>query len=165
MTLRSTQPLTEISTRCISGGKGGRCVRLTTLPPSCAVVMKSGNLNFLEISGPLQVCNGTALSIYKRNKECCIIQSVFITQVFSFSYQWILYGGQCHRKVLYMDNSVPEKLWYPPKIPNGNHNQEYFNHLTPNGHYIGRTAQLTSRCCILYIYSKNIRTEYFKHAA
>jgi hypothetical protein len=26
-------------------GKGGRCVRLTTLPPSCAVVMKSENLN------------------------------------------------------------------------------------------------------------------------
>jgi hypothetical protein len=39
------------------GGKGGRCVRLTTLPPSCAVVMKSGNLNFLE---PLQACNGNA---------------------------------------------------------------------------------------------------------
>ena len=27
------------------GGKGGRCGRLTTLPPSCAVVMKRGNLN------------------------------------------------------------------------------------------------------------------------
>ena len=40
-----------------------------------------------------------------------------------------------------------------------------FNHLTPNGHYMGRTAQLTSRCYILYIYSTNIRTEYFKHAA
>jgi len=39
------------------------------------------------------------------------------------------------------------------------------NHLTPNGHYMGRTAQLTSRCCILYIYSTNIRTEYFKHTA
>ena len=26
------------------GGKGGRCVRLTTLPPSCAVVMKSVNV-------------------------------------------------------------------------------------------------------------------------
>jgi len=39
------------------------------------------------------------------------------------------------------------------------------NHLPPNGHYMGRTAQLTSRCCILYIYSTNIRTEYFKHAA
>jgi hypothetical protein len=42
-------------------GKGGRCVRLTTLPPSCAVVMLSGNLNFLEPSGTLQDCNGTAL--------------------------------------------------------------------------------------------------------
>ena len=43
------------------GGKGGQCVRLTTLPPSCAVVMKSGNLNFLEPSGPVQACNGTDL--------------------------------------------------------------------------------------------------------
>jgi len=38
-------------------------VRLTTLPPSCAIVMKSGNLNFLELSGPLQACNGTALPL------------------------------------------------------------------------------------------------------
>jgi len=41
----------------------------------------------------------------------------------------------------------------------------YINHLTPNGHYVGRTAQLTSRCCILCIYSTNTRNEYFKHAA
>ena len=45
-----------------SGSKCGWCVRLTTLPPSCAVVMKSGNLNFLEPSGPLQDCNGTAFT-------------------------------------------------------------------------------------------------------
>ena len=45
------------------GGKGGRCVRLTTLPPSCAVVVKSGNLNFLEPSGPLQACKGTAAAL------------------------------------------------------------------------------------------------------
>ena len=31
------------------------------LPPSCAVVTKSGNLNFMEPSGPVQACNGTAL--------------------------------------------------------------------------------------------------------
>ena len=31
------------------------------LPPSCAVVTKSGNLNFLEPSGPFQACNGTDL--------------------------------------------------------------------------------------------------------
>jgi len=42
----------------ILGGKGGRCVRLTTLPPSRAVVTKSRNLNFLEPSGPVQACNG-----------------------------------------------------------------------------------------------------------
>ena len=41
-------------------GKGGRCVRVITLPPSCAVVTKSGNLNFLEPSGPLQAYNGAA---------------------------------------------------------------------------------------------------------
>jgi len=43
------------------GGKGGRCVRLTTLPQSCAVVLKSGNLNFLEPSGLLHARNGNAL--------------------------------------------------------------------------------------------------------
>ena len=41
MALGSTQPLTEMSTS--------------------AVVMKSGYLNFVEPSGPLQACNGTVL--------------------------------------------------------------------------------------------------------
>ena len=40
-----------------------------------------------------------------------------------------------------------------------------FNPLKPNDAYICRTTPLTSRRCILYIYSTNIRTEYFKHAA
>ena len=38
-----------------------------------------------------------------------------------------------------------------------------FNLLTPNDNYSGRIALLTSKCCILYIYSTNIGTEYFKH--
>ena len=38
------------------------------------------------------------------------------------------------------------------------------NRLTPNDSYMGRTAQLTSKRCILYIYSTNIGIEYFKHA-
>ena len=37
------------------------------------------------------------------------------------------------------------------------------NPLTSNGHYSGRTAPLTSKSCILYIYSTNIGTHYFKH--
>ena len=50
MALGSTQPLSW-------------CVRLTTLPPSCAVVTNSGSLNFLEPSGPVEACNGTALPL------------------------------------------------------------------------------------------------------
>ena len=67
---------------------------MTTLPPSCAVFMKSGKLNFLEPSGPLQA----------------------------------------------------------------------FNPFTLNDLYMSRTAPLTSKRCILYIYSTNVGTEYFKHA-
>jgi len=38
-----------------------------------------------------------------------------------------------------------------------------FNHVTPNDPYSGRTAPLTSKCFILYVYSTNKGTEYFKH--
>ena len=38
------------------------------------------------------------------------------------------------------------------------------NRLTPNDPYMGRTTPLTSKRCILYIYSTNEGTEYFKHA-
>ena len=39
----------------------------------------------------------------------------------------------------------------------------YVNRLTPNDQYMGRTAPLTSKRCILHIYSTNVGTEYFKH--
>jgi predicted membrane protein len=71
--------------------------------------MKSGNLNFLEPSGPVQACNGTALLL------------------------------------LYIYDRIS------------------LNPLTPNDPYRGRTALLTSKRCILYIYSTNIGNEYFKH--
>jgi len=38
-----------------------------------------------------------------------------------------------------------------------------FNPLTPNDHSSDRTAPLTSKHCVLYIYSTNTGTEYFKH--
>jgi len=44
-----------------------------------------------------------------------------------------------------------------PQIP------DIFGPLTPNDHYSGRTAPLTSKRYILYIYSTNTGTEYFKH--
>jgi hypothetical protein len=39
------------------------------------------------------------------------------------------------------------------------------NPLVPSDPYMGRTAQLTSRHCILNTCSTNIHTEYFKRAA
>ena len=56
----STKPLTEMST-----SKGGRCVGLKNLPPSCADVLKSGSLNLLETSGPVQACIGIAVYFYE----------------------------------------------------------------------------------------------------
>jgi hypothetical protein len=44
MALGSTQPLTEMSTKGISWGKGGRCLK--------PIVFKSGSHNLLEPSGP-----------------------------------------------------------------------------------------------------------------
>ena len=41
------------------------------LPPSCAVVTKSGTLNFLEPSGPVQACNGTALPLCAHSNGIC----------------------------------------------------------------------------------------------
>jgi hypothetical protein len=69
MALGSTQPLTEISTRNISWGGGGGvnaagaygCQPYHLHVP---IVLKSGSLNLLESSGPVQACNGTALPFY-----------------------------------------------------------------------------------------------------
>ena len=41
--------------------------------------------------------------------------------------------------------------------------QQGINPLTPNDPYTVCTAPLASKRCILYIYSTNIGTEYFKH--
>ena len=75
----STQPPTEMSTRNISlGGKGGRCVGLTTLPPSRADCLEIWELQPPEPSGPVQACNGIALPsqtmiLPKKTKDVCNI--------------------------------------------------------------------------------------------
>ena len=42
--------------------------------------------------------------------------------------------------------------------------EAHFNRMTRNDSYMGRTAPLTSKRCILYINPTNTGTEYFKHA-
>ena len=63
MALGSTQPLTEMSTRSISWGKCGPVLRADNLTTILCRFHKIGGLNFLEPSGPLQACNGTALPL------------------------------------------------------------------------------------------------------
>ena len=56
MAMGSTQPLTEMSTRSISQGKGGRCVRLTTYHRPVPLSRNLGTLTFwdpLDPSGPV----------------------------------------------------------------------------------------------------------------
>jgi hypothetical protein len=55
MTLEYTQPLTEMSTRNISWGKGGRCVGLTILLPSCVECLKIWEP---QLPGTLRACPG-----------------------------------------------------------------------------------------------------------
>jgi hypothetical protein len=59
MTLKSTQPLTELSTRNLTGGvKGGQCIRLTALPPSTSNCLENVGAstfhNPMSPHGPLQ---------------------------------------------------------------------------------------------------------------
>jgi len=59
--------------------------KAANLPPSCAVVTKSGNLNFLEPSGPVQACNGTALPSFA-GVNCMVSVIVEIPYLFCFSH-------------------------------------------------------------------------------
>ena len=62
------------------------------------------------------------------------------------------------RQLIYIIKALNSCLYYIVVLM-----EIYINPLTPNDDYSGRTAPLTSKRFILYIYSKNIGTEYFKH--
>ena len=62
MVLGSTQPLTEMSTGNISWGKCGRCVVLTTLPPSCADCLEIWEPEPAGTLRAVQSSSGIALS-------------------------------------------------------------------------------------------------------
>jgi len=58
---------------------------------------------------------------------------------------------------------IPQRGPYGEKYPLTEYYYLLLNPMTPNDDYSGCTAPLTSKGCILYIYSTNIDTEYFKH--
>ena len=108
--------------RCVSltfpEGKGGRCVRLTTLPPTCAVVMKSGSPNFLEPSGPHRASNGTALTFllppfFPVVLRALPISSSFFIFLIKFDkyirvHYFCMYGGKSTKK------DIPNNITFFP---------------------------------------------------
>ena len=109
MALGSTQTLTEMSTRNIFRGKGGRCIRLTNLPSSCAIAMKPGNLIFLEPSGPLQACNGTNLLIY----ICTFIYGTYSSVGIATDYGLDIPGSNSGADAIFRP---PDRPWGSPSL-------------------------------------------------
>jgi len=71
MALELTQPLSAMSIRYIqifTGGKGGWCVGLTNYHLHLSSVLKSGSLNLLEPSEPVQACTGITLTLSHTQK-------------------------------------------------------------------------------------------------
>jgi hypothetical protein len=68
-----TQLRTDMSTRKICWGEGGRCLGLTTWHIHVPIVLKFGNLNLLEASDPVQglryLLRTVVLDMFGRSKE------------------------------------------------------------------------------------------------
>jgi len=71
MALGLTQPVTEMSTTNISWAvKAVGTWDLQLYHLHVSIVLKSGSLNLLEPSGPVQTCNGIALPLFTFLPPC-----------------------------------------------------------------------------------------------
>ena len=66
----------------IPGGKRGRCVRVTTLPPSCAECLVIWSLNRPEPSGPHRAVIGVAFFFFLK-----------VCKVLKFTHVFVLFMG------------------------------------------------------------------------
>jgi hypothetical protein len=82
MALGLTQPQTEISIRNILWGI--KAVGAQTYHLHVPIILKSGSLNLLEHSGPVQACNGIALPftyIFNLVLNSLYVRAVFLNDV------------------------------------------------------------------------------------
>ena len=107
------------------------------------------------------------LLLRKRNlfEQCVVFQTVLMFQKCALNIEVknskrFTADDYCRRSLRRKRNT-----WYGDyvRVSAPKHFDSVINPLTPNDPYRGRTAPLTSKRCILYIYSTNISTEYFKH--
>jgi hypothetical protein len=129
MTLRSTQPLTEMSNMNISWGvKAAGAYGWQPYHLHVSTVLKSGCLNLLETSGPAQACNGIVLplhcvtplhailikSISLWNNSIKIFRCVVRVSHFSCGKRKLIYcTDKCYQYVYISLRSTPDEFRFP----------------------------------------------------
>jgi hypothetical protein len=89
--------------------------------------MKSGNLNFLEPSGPLQACNGTALPFYVKGGSIsmyCIVQN-FCSQILGIKWVWCYLWEQKKGFNFIIDKSAVTVAMQIMPVPNKPHGSQW----------------------------------------
>jgi hypothetical protein len=153
-------------------------VKLLNLCDAHAIVAKTHWI-FRTVSTWLSPSFWQSLMQYRCSSRSVIFAKCDARSVYTLSHMLAARGWCCllewknprmHKKV--PSTLVPKHNSHSSLVSAEKNHVRYFlifprniNHLTPNVYFSGRTATLTYRCWILYIYSTNIRTEYFKHAA
>jgi cell division protein FtsW (lipid II flippase) len=104
------------------------------------------------LTGPVNQSTKLLCPFYCKNRHYC---SVFLCMLYRIT--WHIF--------CVLESKVFQVVFAATRLHPRNINSENrINPLTPNDLYMSRTAPLTSKRCILYIYSTNVGTEYFKHA-
>ena len=95
------------------------------LPPPCAVVTKSGSRNFLEPSGPVQACNGTAYQMYVYLPQNYTLHSIMCVQMqflgnYSFMTEQLLSSSESKEHNLHLPSKIqckgiPVQAYYWPR--------------------------------------------------